>query len=183
MRLPVHIWIREENARSEELAGYLVELARHLDERPQAMRLIVESSVPAAIDFDPSDGNPVAKVRGDAAKLDIRHRWIPEHPVPLELGSESGKPRRTVLLIDPVDGNRFRVRSRCCPAVPRGMYAAFAVVATVTVISLHPVAIAAAALIGLVLIAGQFARGMGRKKLFNQGLRERPQNGIIRTLF
>lgn len=162
MRLPVHIWIREENARPEELAGYLVEIARRLDERPQKMRLVVESSVPAAIDFDPADGNPVAKVREGEMKFDIRHRWIPEHPVPLALGAASGRTRRTVLLINPVDGNRFRVRTKRIPAVPKWMYAVFAVAAAVAAVTLHPVAIAVAALAGLVLLFGRFVVGIAR---------------------
>ena len=162
MRLPVHIWIREENARPEELAGYFVEIARRLDERPQKMRLVVEASVPAALDFDPADGNPVVRVREDTMKFDIRRRWIPEHPVPLALGAAAGRKRRTVLLIDPVDGNRFRVRTSRVPAVPHWMYAVFAVVASVAAVTLHPVAIAAAALAGLVLLFGRFVVGIAR---------------------
>lgn len=136
MRLPVHIWIREENADPQEVAGYFVELARRLDERPRKMRLIVESTVPASLDFDPKDGNPVVSVCGEKCSFDIRRRWIPEHPVPLEFGK---KP--TSLLIDPVDGNRFRVRSGHRIVLPSWAYAIFAASATLTVLTLHPVAI------------------------------------------
>ena len=86
MRLPVHIWIREENATPEELAGYFTELARRLDAHPQKMRLMIESSVPAVLDFDPADGEPVVSVGGRTHKFSLRHRWLPEHPVPLLLG-------------------------------------------------------------------------------------------------
>lgn len=136
MRLPVHIWIREENADPQEIAGYFVELARRLDERPRKMRLIVESTVPASLDFDPKDGNPVVSVCGEKCSFDIRRRWIPEHPVPLEFGK---KP--TSLLIDPVDGNRFRVRSGHRIVLPGWAYAIFAASATLTVLTLHPAAI------------------------------------------
>ena len=136
MRLPVHIWIREENADPQEIAGYFVELARRLDERPRKMRLIVESTVSASLDFDSKDGNPVVSVCGEKCSFDIRRRWIPEHPVPLEFGK---KP--TSLLIDPVDGNRFRVRSRRRIVLPGWAYAIFAASATLTALTLHPAAI------------------------------------------
>lgn len=142
MRRPVHIWIGEENAYARELAGYLVELARHLDAHPAKMRLKIESSVPAAIDIDPKDGKMVAEVRGERVKFDIRRRWLPEHPVPLSIGpAGNAKRRRTVLLIDPIDGNRFRVGTGRTGGVSRPLCALFAVVATAAVVTLHPVAI------------------------------------------
>ena len=136
MRLPVHIWIREENADPQEVAGYFVELARRLDERPRKMRLIVESTVPASLDFDPKDGNPVVSVCGEKFSFDSRRRWIPEHPVPLEFGK---KP--IALLVDPVEGNRFRVRKGRKIALPGWAYPVFAASATLTVLTLHPAAI------------------------------------------
>ena len=188
MRLPVHIWIREENATPEELAGYFTELARRLDAHPQKMRLMIESSVPAVLDFDPSDGEPVVSVGGRTQKFCLRHRWLPEHPVPLLLGSvpistaaSAGSvpislgsvPNATkflsrifgrifpkecvVLLIDPIEDNRFRVRSRRVLRVPRSLYALFALVAVAAVVTLHPLALTLSALllIGLVLISLQ----------------------------
>ena len=179
MRLPVHIWIREENATPEELAGYFTELARRLDAHPQKMRLMIESSVPAVLDFDPVDGEPVVSVGGQTQKFCLRHRWLPEHPVPLPLGpvptsagsvpiSVSGSVPNTmkrfsgffgrffpkkcvVLMIDPVDGNRFRVRSRRVLRVPRSLYAIFAVVAVAAVITLHPLALTLSALLLIAL--------------------------------
>ena len=215
MRLPVHIWIREENATPEELAGYFTELARRLDAHPQKMRLMIESSVPAVLDFDPADGEPVVSVGGRTQKFSLRHRWLPEHPVPLLLGpvptstaassgsvpnedsgpfpisaaasagsvpvsstsfagsvpmGDSGSvPNVTgrisefigrfftkkvvVLLIDPIEGNRFRVRSRRVVRVPRSLYALFAVVAVAAVITFHPLALTLAALLMIALIA------------------------------
>ena len=206
MRLPVHIWIREENATPEELAGYFTELARRLDAHPQKMRLMIESSVPAFLDFDPADGEPVVSVCGRSHKFFLRHRWLPEHPVPLLLGSvpnvlpasagsvpvssgsvpiaQSGSvpdfagsvpvapsgsvpkdedffsvifsrifPKKcVVLLIDPIEENRFRVRSRRVLRVPRSLYALFAVVAVAAVVTLHPLALTLSALLLICLI-------------------------------
>ena len=146
MRLPVHVWIREANADPGEIAGYFRELAARLDGYPQKMRLTVESSVPVSLDFDPKDGNPVVAAGGGARKFDIRRRWLPEHPVPLEFGR-----RPTVLLIDPIDGNRFRVRSSRRISVPGWVCALLAVAATVAAITLHPAAIALSAAMAAVL--------------------------------
>ena len=152
-RLPVHIWIREENATPEELAGYFTELARRLDAHPQKMRLMIESSVPAVLDFDPADGEPVVSVGGRTQKFSLRHRWLPEHPVPLPLGPIPTSAKKcVVLLIDPIEGNRFRVRSRRVLRVPRSLYALFAVVAVAAVITLHPLALTLSALLLIALI-------------------------------
>ena len=152
MRLPVHIWIRESNASPAEIAGYFTELARRLDEKPQKMRLMIESSVPVALDFNPSDGHPAVTVSGETVKFKMRHRWIPEHDVPLELGPDpTRRMRRITLLIDPVDGNRFRVRSRLMPAVPDWMYVLAAVAGIVAAVTLHPVALGIAGLLFLLL--------------------------------
>ena len=143
MRLPVHIWIREENAIPEEIAGYFVELARRLDAHPQKMRLVIESSVPVSLDFCPEDGEPAVQVCGKTVKFNIRRRWIPEHPVPLLLGE--GR-RRTVLLVDPVDANRFRVRMGRDISVPPWANAAFALLGVWAAVTLNPFAIASAAI-------------------------------------
>lgn len=146
MRLPVHIWIREENASPDEIAGYFVELARRLDGHPQRMRLVVESTVPASLDFDPEDGNPVVAAGGSVRKFDIRHRWLPEHTVPLNFGRSP-----VVLLVDPIDGNRFRVRSEIRMLMPRWIYALLALSATVAAITFHPAAVAVALLVAVIL--------------------------------
>jgi hypothetical protein len=146
-RLPVHIWIRPENADPATISGYFLEIARRLDECPRRMRLIVESSVSVSLDFDPKDGNPVISVDGALRKFDIRHRWLAEHPVPLNFGA-----RPVVLLIDPIDGNRFRVYSMRRTCLPRWIYALLSASATVAVLTFHPVAIAAALIAAAALI-------------------------------
>lgn len=116
-----------------------------MDGRPQKMCLVVEADVPSGLDIDPSDGDLVASAAGESAKLPLRRRWIPEHPVPMEFGQSGGGVRRTVLLIDPVDGNRFRVRQCRTPLPPRWAYAAFAAVATLAAVTLNAAAAAVAA--------------------------------------
>jgi hypothetical protein len=135
MRLPVHIWIRQENACPREVAGYFIQLAEKLDERPRKMRLSIESSVPAFLDFDPTDGNPAVCVAGETCRFDIRRRWLPEHPIPLVFG-----PKPTVLLVDPVDGNRFRVRAGRRFSLPWWTYPLFSIVGAVAAVTLHPAA-------------------------------------------
>ena len=164
MRLPVHIWIREENAIPKEIAGYFVALARRLDARPMKMRLRIESTVPFALDFDPADGNPVVSVGGSKEKFNIRRRWIPEHPVPLVIGGGQGRTRRAVLLIDPVDGNRFRVHTGRAVVVPVWLNAAFALSAAWSVVTFSPVATGLAAAT-LACLAGLYlADGWNRRR-------------------
>lgn len=153
MRLPVHIWIKEANACPREVAGYFIQLAEKMDERPRKMRLVIESSVPASLDFDPVDGNPVVDVCGETHHFDIRRRWLPEHPVPLSFGA---KPM--VLLIDPMDGNRFRVRSWRRTVFPEWLYAAFAFSATIAAVTLHPVAVACTVGVAVAMAALSLAR-------------------------
>lgn len=147
MRLPVHIWIREENACPREIAGYFTELARTLDEHPRKMRLVIESSVPVTLDFDPSDGNPVVCSRGETFRFGIRRRWLPEHPVPLEFGKGP-----VVLFVDPVDGNRFRVRAGRRYSLPWWVYPLAAVSGVVAAVTLHPAAITFTAAVMAVLV-------------------------------
>lgn len=157
MRLPVHIWIREENADPREVADCFVQLARRLDERPQKMRLFVESAIPASLDFDPKDGNPVITVCGRKHRFDIRHRWLPEHPVPLEFGRKS-----VVLLVDPVDCNRFRVRSGRRIVLPGWSYALLAVCGTVAALTLHPIAVSVTFLVALAILFSSIFPRRGR---------------------
>lgn len=153
MRLPVHIWIRDENSSPDEIAGCFLELARRLDERPRKMRLVVESTVPASLDFDPKDGNPFVSAGGSMRKFSMRRRWLPEHPVPLEFG-----PNPVVLLIDPIDGNRFRVSSVRRIRLPRWTYALLAASATVAAVTLHPAAAAIALIVAVAMTAPSIKR-------------------------
>lgn len=161
MRLPVHIWLTERNANPDELAGYLVEIAKRMDASPERMCLIVDSTVPASLDIDPSDGNLVARISGAERRFSLRHRWLPEHPVPIEFGPALGggrcrartvRRRRTVLLIDPTDGNRFRVRTCRVFGIPALTYLAFAASASIAAVTFSRIA-AALAIFLLVVMA------------------------------
>jgi hypothetical protein len=100
-----------------------------------------------SLDIDPKDGNPVISVNGALHKFDIRHRLLAEPPVPVNFGA-----RPVVLLIDPIDGNRFRVYSMRRTSLPRWIYALLSASATVAVLTFHPVAIAAALIAAAALI-------------------------------
>ncbi len=101
--LPVSIVVDPDDPRPKDIAGYFAAVARRLDERPERMRLTIEAPRGTMMDMD-REGRLVFRVPGRRpAPLDIRRRWIAEHPVPLDLGG------RRVLIITPVDANRFRV--------------------------------------------------------------------------
>ena len=56
-------------------------------------------------------------------RFGLRRRWIPDHPVPLDL-------RSCRLWIDPVDANRFRVMDRMPFRAPSGIYMLCTLIAT-----------------------------------------------------
>jgi len=104
--LPVRVTVDPDDPRPEAIGGYLAEIARRLDERPERMRVAFDGrnaeNRAVALDLD-ADGALRVSVEGRRPKrIDLRGRWIADHPVPLTL-------RRRVLYIDPVDANRFRV--------------------------------------------------------------------------
>ena len=103
-RLPVTV-TASERATAAEIAAYLAQIAARLDERPEPMRIVF--TVPPGTQLDlRKDGRFVVRVPGSRPKtLDLRRRWIADHPVPLAL-------HHAVLYADPVDANRFRVFSR-----------------------------------------------------------------------
>ena len=109
-RLPVTVTIDADNPEPKEIAGYLAEIAARLDERPERMRVRFVSPCGVSLDIV-SDGRLSICVAGRRPyRFSLRRRWIADHSVPLEL-------KDAVLLVDPVDAGRFRVRAR------RGMLA------------------------------------------------------------
>ena len=111
--LPVRITIDRDDPDPEDIASYLAAVARRLDERPEPMLITVDSPDGVSLDAD-ADGRLVVKVAGCRPKrLDLRRRWIADHPFPL---SFAARPfllffrRRLRLVVRPVSGNRFRVR-------------------------------------------------------------------------
>lgn len=139
--LPVRIIVDPDDPTPSAIAAYLAEVACRLDERPERMRLVIEASNAegraVALDFTPT-GEMVVSVDGHRSKkMSLRHRWIPEHPVPLVLWSRRQK-RKVRLYVDPVDANRFRVMSAVPCPVPAGLYVACSLLATVGAILVSP---------------------------------------------
>ncbi len=112
VRQPAHLYLGAETTPAE-LAEWFREIARELDARPRRLNLVVHGAegVDAWLDFDPADGEMVARVDGCGdEKFSLRRRWLPEHPVPLRLSRASAAGEMRTLLVDPIDTNRFRVR-------------------------------------------------------------------------
>ena len=86
-------------------------------------------------------------------KLDLRRRWIPEHPVPLVLWSRR-RWRNLRLYIDPVDSNRFRVMSAVSYTPPAWAFVPCSLLAAVAAICLLPecLAVAVGLALGLCLV-------------------------------
>ena len=111
--LPVRIRLDPDDPRPQELADCLAALAARLDERPQPMRVAITAAAPGGLPVVLDllgDGSAFSISAGAhrPVKLNLRRRWIPEHPVPLTLRPG----RTTVLYATPTDANRFRVSTR-----------------------------------------------------------------------
>lgn len=140
--LPVRITVDPDNPSADALADYFASVARRLDEKPERMRLVVDGRTAAkktlVLDFLPN-GKMSVSVEGEESKdFSLRRRWIPDHPVPLDL-------RACRLWIEPVDANRFRVMDRVPFRVPAAAWALCALVAAVGVVWLLPECISFAA--------------------------------------
>ncbi len=123
--LPVRITIDPAAPNAAALASYLAEVAARLDERPERMRLVINAFNSAdkeiSLDWEKTRQISVCVEGEDAHLLDLRSRWIPDHPVPLSLRPRSFILHRKctrVLYIDPVDANRFRVSSSPVSQIP-----------------------------------------------------------------
>ena len=117
--LPVRVTVDPDDPAPASVAGCLAEIARRLDAHPEPMRVVFDGrnvrNRAIALDIDPDRALRVSVEGRRPHRLDLRGRWIADHPVPLDL-------RRAVLYIKPVDDNRFRVAAhppfRLHPAVP-----------------------------------------------------------------
>jgi len=105
--LRVKVQVDPADPRPEAIAGYLAEIAQRLDERPERMRVVFdgrnESHRAIQLDLRPDRQMRLLVAGRRAYTFSLRERWIAEHPVPLTL-------HHTVLYVEPVDANRFRVR-------------------------------------------------------------------------
>lgn len=104
--LPVRVVVDPEDPRPDDIARYLAEIACRLDERPERMRIVFDgrNTKNRAIHLD-VESDRALRVAVDGhrpARVDLRGRWIADHPIPLRL-------RKIVLYVEPVDANRFRM--------------------------------------------------------------------------
>ena len=111
--LPVLVTIDPADPDPVAIVGYLAEIACRMDEHPAPMR--VTFNVPEGVELDlDRDGRLVVRSPGYTPKrLDLRRRWIADHPVPLKLAPRSFLRffrRRTRLVLTPTTANRFRAR-------------------------------------------------------------------------
>ena len=140
--LPARITVDPDAPSASALAEYFATVARRLDERPERMCLVIDGRTAErralSLDFLP-DGAMCACVEGEPpVRFSLRRRWIPDHPVPLDL-------RACRLWIEPVEANRFRVMDRVPFCVPWAVYAFCALLATAGTVWLVPECLAAAA--------------------------------------
>ena len=139
--LPVLVRVDPDDLRPDAVCGYLAEIARRLDERPERMRVVFDgrNREGRAITLDLAQDRTlrIAVEGRRAARADLRARWIADHPTPLSL-------RRAVLYIDPVDANRFRVMSAPPFDVLICVYLACSAVATAGLVYLIPEPVAMA---------------------------------------
>ena len=134
--LPARITVDPDAPSAAALADYFATVARRLDERPERMCLRTASRRALSLDFLP-DGAMCACVEGEKpVRFSLRRRWIPDHPVPLDL-------RACRLWIEPVEANRFRVMDRVPFRVPGSVYVFCALLATAGVVGLLPECLAA----------------------------------------
>lgn len=147
--LPVRVTVDPDDPRPEAIGEYLVEIARRLDERPERMRIVFDgrNARGRSIRLD-QDGDGALRVFVDGCRprrVDLRRRWIADHPVPLDL-------KRAVVYVEPVDANRFRVMCGVPFAVPAWVYALCSLAATLGLVFLRAegVGIALGLLLGCV---------------------------------
>lgn len=133
--LPVRVVVDFEDPRPDDIAGYLAEIARRLDERPERMRIVFDgrNGQNRAILLDvESDRTLRVGVEGRRPRrVDLRGRWIADHPVPISLG-------RAEFYIEPVDANRFRVMTSIPFSVPPVLYVLCSLIATWGLVRLSP---------------------------------------------
>ena len=145
--LAVNVYVDRDDPRPKEICGYLAEIASRLDERPERMRVVFHARCSGGrapvLDLEKDRRLRVDVDGRRSEKVDLRARWIADHPVPLDL-------RRAVLYIDPVDANRFRVMTAPPFPVPRFVYVLCSLVAAAGLVffSPEPVALALGASIG-----------------------------------
>lgn len=157
--LPVRVKVDPDDPSPEAIGGYLAEIAQRLDARPERMRIVFDGRTAQkhalALDVGADRALRISMDGGRPHRLDLRARWIADHPVPLDL-------RRAVLYVEPVEANRFRVMTRVPFSVPPFVYVVCSLVATLGVVRLSPelLAVALGLATGCALVAA-----LGKVKL------------------
>lgn len=111
--LPVEVRLDPDDPSPRHFAECLAAVAARMDERPEHMRVVIRGAARGGLPvvMDSTDGGAAFRITSGAHRphrLDLRRRWIAEHPLPLVV--RPGRP--TVLYLTPVDANRFRVSPR-----------------------------------------------------------------------
>lgn len=160
---PVRVVFDVEQRCPEFVARIWATVAQSLDERPRRLRAVVEPCGEVgrnvAMDWE-RDGRIAIRVDGAPVKrMDLRGRWIPDHPVPLLL-TRTGifrrrRHRKRLLFFAPVDANRFRVSLRPEFRAPAWLFAVCSAVATAGVVFVAPECVAAAAGLALGLVCAR----------------------------
>ena len=153
--LPVRIKVDPDAPSADAIAGYFAAVARRLDERPERMGVVIDGRTAdrraISLDFTP-DGFMCVTVEGEEPKkFGLRNRWIPDHPVPLNLSS-------CRLWIEPVDANRFRVMDALPFRVPPAIYAMCSLLAAIGVVCVLPECIAGAVGLAAGCVSAQTVR-------------------------
>ncbi len=152
-----------ERCSPEFVARSWATVAQSLDERPRRLRAVVEpcGEVGRNVSMDwERDGRIAIRVDGTSVKrMDLRGRWIPDHPVPLPLTHPGHfrrrRHRKLRLFFAPVDANRFRVSLRPDFRAPAWLFAVCSAVAATGVVFVVPECLAAAAGLALGLVCAR----------------------------
>ena len=139
--LAVNVYVDQEDPRPKDVCGYLAEIARRLDERPERKRIVFHGRCSdgrcPSLDLDKDRRLRVSMQGRRTETADLRARWIADHPVPIDL-------RRAVLYVEPVDANRFRVMASPPFAIPRAVYVLCSLVAAAGLVFFAPEPVALA---------------------------------------
>lgn len=119
----------------DDICGYFAQIAGRLDEQPERMRIVFDgrnaSDRAIVLDIDNDGALRVSVGEEDSKRVDLRGRWIADHPMPISL-------TRAVLYVEPVDSNRFRVMSGIPFDIPAAVYVIGSLIATISLVYLMP---------------------------------------------
>ena len=153
--MPVRITVDPDAPSADAIVGYFAAVARRLDERPERMSVVIDGRTAGrcaiALDFTPGGLMRVTVEGGEPKEFGLRGRWIPDHPVPLDL-------RSCRLWIEPVDANRFRVMDAPPFRVPVAIYATCSLLAAFGAVFTLPECLACAAGLAAGCLSAQTVR-------------------------